>query len=120
MIIEQEVNQLIEALTEPDYVNVVLLYGKTCGPCIHTKPHFEMVSNFFNKLRPEGLRFHQMDVWNEPNKVFKEHTTYESVPTIVVYQNNVEINRIKGSKNTLELRDFVFQILEQVPSGTKS
>ena len=103
--------QLVEALKEPNVVHVVLLYGKTCGPCVRTKPNYEMVENFFSKLRPE-VKFHQIDVWSEDGKPFKEHTAYESVPTYVIYNNGMEIARDKGYKETLQIKDFVFKSLE--------
>jgi len=113
MINEQTAGQLIEVLSASSAIDVVLVYGKTCGPCIQTKPNYEMVEKFFSKLRPE-LQFHQIDLWSEEGRPFKEHTEVVSVPTFVIYSNGVEVAREKGSKEALQIKEFIFKSLEQV------
>jgi len=113
MINECTAPQLIDVLTTPDAVDVVLIYGKTCGPCVKTKPNYEMVEKFFAKLRPE-VRFHQIDLWSDEGRPFSSHTEVGSVPTFVIYHRGAEIARDKGFKETLAIKDFIFKSLEQV------
>ena len=87
---------------------VILVYGASCGPCIKTKPNYEMVAQFFYQLHPT-LTFGQINVWDETNKVFKEHTPVDSVPTFVIYKSGIEVSRIKGYKDALDIKTCVFE-----------
>lgn len=95
-----------------DAVHVILVYGATCGPCVKTKPHYEMVSSFFNKLDP-SICFYQIDIWNDINKGFHNVNSIASVPTLLIYKNNAEIGRVTGSQESLQIRDFIQRTLNE-------
>lgn len=106
MINECTNEELWPQLANDDLTHIVLAYGASCGPCIKTKPHFQMVANLFTKL-DLSIRFYQIDVWNSINTAFKQVITLEAVPTIIYYKNGKEVSRIRGSKESLEIRDFI-------------
>jgi thioredoxin-like negative regulator of GroEL len=91
---------------------VILVYGATCGPCIKSKPNYEMVANFFHQLHPT-LPFGQINIWDDANRIFKEHTPVESVPTFIIYKRGIEVSRIKGYQDALPIKSFVFEALTQ-------
>ncbi len=97
----------IEHLTEENFestvktgVTVVDFYAEWCGPC-------RMLSPILEELAQEetGVRFAKVDV-DGAQKLATNHQV-TSVPTIVLYKDGKEVDRVLGLRDKDALKSFV-------------
>jgi len=74
-----------------------------CGPCRQMNPILESLANEYK----DTVKFVKMNVDNNRNFVVKQGV--KSIPTIIVYKDGKEVNRIVGQVS----KDQLKQLLEQ-------
>lgn len=80
---------------------VVDFYATWCGPCKTLAPIFEKVSaDMGNKAK-----FYKVDVDQAPNAL--SAASIQSLPTIVLFKDGVEVKRTTGAPSESALRNFI-------------
>lgn len=97
----------IEVLTEENFeesvksgVTLVDFYAEWCGPCRMLSPILEELS-----AEESGVRFAKVDVDNAQKLATNHQVT--SVPTLVLYKDGKEVDRILGLRDKEALKSFV-------------
>lgn len=81
-------------------INKKVLYftASWCGPCKKTRPVVE-------QMIADGFNIDILDADSEITMINKYYI--RSVPTFILLENNIEIDRITGGKNREELQKFI-------------
>ncbi|WP_419769747.1 MAG: thioredoxin TrxC [Candidatus Marinarcus sp.] len=89
------------AVVNSDLPVVVDFWAPWCGPCKMMGPVFEKVSAQF----PLKARFAKVNTEQEQNL----GATYNirSIPTLIIYQNGVEVHRVSGAMDETNLSQLV-------------
>lgn len=72
---------------------IVDFYATWCGPCRMLAPILEEIANFVG----DTYKFGKLDI-DEAFKIAKNYTVM-SVPTLIIFEDGVEIKRVVGLKN---------------------
>jgi thioredoxin-like negative regulator of GroEL len=78
--------------------HVFYFTAEWCGPCKKVRPVVE-------ELIKDGYSFQIIDADTESELVKKFEI--RSIPTFILFNNQVEINRFSGAKNKQELENFI-------------
>ena len=88
-----------EVLDEPGVV-VVKFYGNWCGPC-------KMIAGILDQMpNMPGLKVVSMDV--DTNIALAKQFGVMAVPTLLVFKNGAEVDKITGFRNQSQLNE-IFQ-----------
>jgi thiol-disulfide isomerase/thioredoxin len=98
---------------DSDTLYIVFAYGQGCGPCASTKPKYEMVSNYFNKLGA-NIEFYMMDMWDANNRQFSKDMGIEVVPTFWGYFRGKRIWQASGGLDTPVQKSAILSIIENI------
>ena len=81
--------------------SVVVKFGADwCMPCVRMKPVFQALDSKYN------VQFAEVDIDLSKQIVSQNHIV--SVPTIVVYKNGEEVNRITGAKSQKAIEEELY------------
>ena len=116
MVTELDKDTLFNTIKEDGFLHIVMYYGKTCGPCVLTKPTLEMVEQYFSSLDAK-IKFYSFHCWQDDHRAFlAEHNmTMKGVPTFVAYYQGENIFQRSGGFGTkVPLLNTVFQVMDAV------
>ena len=68
-------------------VEVKFFNAAWCGPCKQMKPHID-------KLQKEGYNIQEIDI--DQNSTLAESAEIRGVPTLAIYENGSEVERLVG------------------------
>ena len=68
-------------------VKVKFFNAAWCGPCKQMKPHID-------KLQKEGYNIQEIDI--DQNSTLAESAEIRGVPTLAIYENGNEVERLVG------------------------
>jgi|TARA_B100001094_G_scaffold54429_1_gene49971 thioredoxin 1 len=68
-------------------VEVKFFNAAWCGPCKQMKPHID-------KLQKEGYNIQEIDI--DQNSTLAESAEIRGVPTLAIYENGNEVERLVG------------------------
>lgn len=90
-------NQLVNS----DILVVIDFWAPWCGPCKMMAPAFEKAAMHF----PLKARFAKLNTENEQQLAGRFNI--RSIPTLIAFKNNVEVDRVSGALSEQQLRDWV-------------
>lgn len=79
---------------------VVMFSASWCGPCKAAKPVFNQLKESVN-----GVQFEVVDV--DENPVMANNFGISGVPTFIIMENDVEVNRLVGGANVTKLKEVL-------------
>lgn len=99
---------------KPNKLQIVFAFGQGCGPCANTKPKYEMVVNYFNKVGA-AIDFYQINVWGEENREFgKTEMEVKVVPTFFGYFNGNLMWKTSGGLDTAVQKDAILSVIDNI------
>jgi len=100
MIIDLTPETYFEHVKTEGPLHVVMHYGKTCGPCKITMPHYIRVEEHFLEYNVRNVKFYTFHQWEEVHRPFiEEHNLRAGVPTFRYYYMGEQINTETRSFN---------------------
>jgi thioredoxin 1 len=87
-------------------ISVVDFWAEWCGPCKHQGPIFERLAEEFS-----SAGFYKANV--DKNRDLARHHGITGIPTIIIFNDGKEINRVNGFQTEAKLRDLVLQAVTQ-------
>jgi thioredoxin 1 len=96
MIAEEEFEATIE-----NGVTLVDFYADWCGPCKTITPHLETVA--------QELAGQASIIKIDVDRSQRIASTYQvtSIPTLILFNNGKEVNRIVGVRNAKDIKEFI-------------
>lgn len=89
-------------LKEDKDIAIIDFFATWCGPCKMLAPVLEDISNEINVMK--------IDIDEERD--FSIDMGIEVVPTMLIYKNGVEVNRIEGVISKQEILEEINKIME--------
>ncbi|KPK32214.1 MAG: thioredoxin [Chlamydiae bacterium SM23_39] len=103
---------LIKELTDEDFekeisqgIFLVDFHATWCGPCRMLSPIIENIAKHFEKK----IKIGKLDIDSEQKTAAKYQVT--SVPTLILFENGKEKNRLIGLRNFDEIKELVSSLL---------
>jgi len=90
-----------EIIVNSDIPVIVDFWAPWCGPCKMMAPTFEQVSKDF------ALKTLFAKVDTQDQQLTASKFAIRSIPTLIIFKNGVEVNRISGALDQASLRQFV-------------
>jgi thioredoxin 2 len=97
--------QLTRSIEETDELLVVDFWATWCGPCQQFAPTFEQVAA---QLEPKA-RFIKIET--EKEQAISAKYDIRSIPTLAIFKNGKEVDRISGALNAPDFTNWVYQYL---------
>lgn len=85
---------------------IIDFWASWCGPCQMMKPIFEKTA-----AESEMLLFAKVDT--EASPVISQQLNIRSIPTIIMFQNGKEIERVTGALSEPQLKQWILQTLNK-------
>jgi thioredoxin 2 len=104
-LIELRNSSFDEVLVNSDIPIIVDFWAPWCGPCKMMGPVFQEIS----KKYPLKMLFTKVDTEAEQN--LGARFGIRSIPTLVIFKNGIEVQRISGALDTPNLTNLVEQYL---------
>jgi len=92
-------------LANSDVPIVVDFWAPWCGPCLQMAPSFEEVA-LAMPLKAQFLK-----VNTEEQQVLGGQYGIQSIPTLIVFKNTKEVDRVSGALSTSRLQNWVEQFI---------
>ena len=97
--------QLTRAIEKTDELLVVDFWATWCGPCQQFAPTFKQVAA---QLEPKA-RFIKIET--EAEQAISAKYSIRSIPTLAIFKNGKEIDRVSGALSTPDFSNWVNQYL---------
>ena len=97
--------QLTRAIEKTDELLVVDFWATWCGPCQQFAPTFEQVAA---QLEPKA-RFIKIET--EKEQAISAKYDIRSIPTLAIFKNGKEVDRVSGALNAHDFTNWVNQYL---------
>lgn len=94
-----------EAVVNSDLIVIVDFWAPWCGPCKTFGPTFQKVSKEF----PLKALFCKVNT--EDEQALGSRMSIRSIPTLIIFKDGKEINRISGALNENSLKEFLEQFV---------
>jgi len=94
-------NQMLNS----DIPVIVDFWAAWCGPCKMMGPAFEEAAKSF----PLKARFGKVDTENQQN--IAARFGIRSIPTLIAFKDNKEIDRVSGALSVSQLQDWVKRLI---------
>ena len=88
-----------------DILVIVDFWAPWCGPCLSMAPTFTSIATAF----PLKARFIKVDT--ESNQNLGAKFNIRSIPTLVAFKNNQEVQRVSGALSPEQLKEFVSNLI---------
>ena len=95
---QENYNQHIEKNEIPVVVD---FWAPWCGPCKQMAPNFEQAA----KSYPGKVRFAKLNTENE--QAIAGEKAIRSIPTLIIYKNGKELDRISGALDANALKSWI-------------
>lgn len=95
--------QLTRAIEKTDELLVVDFWATWCGPCQQFAPTFKQAAN---QLEPKA-RFIKIET--EAEQAISAKYSIRSIPTLVMFKNGKEIDRVSGALSAPDFTNWVSQ-----------
>lgn len=95
--------QLTRAIEKTDELLVVDFWATWCGPCQQFAPTFKQAAS---KLEPKA-RFIKIET--EAEQAIASKYSIRSIPTLVIFKNGQEIDRISGALSAPDFTNWINQ-----------
>ena len=103
--ISVDADKLATFLANSDIPVVVDFWAPWCGPCLQMAPAFEEASKSLS-LKAQLLKVNTQD-----HKVLGGQYKIESIPTLIVFKNAKEVERLSGALSSSRLVNWVNQFI---------
>jgi thiol-disulfide isomerase/thioredoxin len=117
MITELDLNTPIpgSGFAPDENLNIVMFFGKTCGPCKASMPHYEEVAKFYVE-RSDRIKFYKFHVWEtDEHRVHCEQTWgIQGVPNFRAFSRGDTISDLKGGGDFDFLHKFVHNSIDEI------
>ncbi len=100
-VIELDETNFDEIIVNSDIPVIVDFWAPWCGPCKMMAPTFQTVA----KQYPVKTIFAKVNTENEPN--LSNRFGIRSIPTLIIFKNGVELQRVSGALDATNLQNFV-------------
>jgi len=100
-VVELNNNNFDEIIINSDTPVVVDFWAPWCGPCKMMAPTFAQVATTF----PLKALFAKVNTQDEQNLAARFNI--QSIPTLIVFKNGVEVQRVSGALDANSLQQFV-------------
>lgn len=97
--------QLTRAIDKTDELLVVDFWATWCGPCQQFAPTFTQTAN---QLEPKA-RFIKIET--EAEQAIAAKYAIRSIPTLVLFKNGQEIDRVSGALSAPDFNNWISQHL---------
>ena len=97
--------QLTRSIEKTDELLVVDFWATWCGPCQQFAPTFEQVAA---QLEPKA-RFIKIET--EKEQAISAKYDIRSIPTLAIFKNGKEVDRVSGALNAHDFTNWVNQYL---------
>ena len=105
-------DRLIKELTDENFekeisqgIFLVDFHATWCGPCRMLSPIIEKIAKHFEK----NIKVGKIDIDSEQKTAVKYQVT--SVPTLILFENGKEKNRLIGLRNFDEIKELISSLL---------
>lgn len=98
-------DKLATFLANSDIPVVVDFWAPWCGPCLQMAPAFEEAS------KAMSLKAQFLKVNTQEQEVLGRQYKIESIPTLIVFKNAKEVERLSGALSSSRLQGWVRQYL---------
>ncbi len=100
-IIELNDNNFYQNINSSDLPSVVDFYSDSCPPCKAIEPAFQQVAEIYSGK----ARFFKFNV--DKNSAIPSTKRILGIPTIIIFKEGKEVERVAGSQNIDSLSDFL-------------
>lgn len=101
--VELHENNFYKHIQKNGILTFVDFYSKRCGPCQMLAPVFQRVAKDF----PLRIQFARID--SEVQFEIASSFRLRGVPTLIMFKQGEEIDRITGAPNEIQLREWLTQ-----------
>lgn len=102
--VEMNSAQFQRALEKSEQILVVDFWAPWCGPCKMFAPTFAQAANQLETQYPQ-LRFIKINT--EQEQAIAAQCAIRSIPTLAVFKNGQEIDRISGAMDLTQFKQWV-------------
>lgn len=102
--IEMNYSQFKRALEKSEQLLVVDFWAPWCGPCKMFAPTFAQAAAQLEQSQPQ-TRFIKINTEQEPGLAAEFHI--RSIPTLAIFKNSKEIDRISGAMDLTQFKQWV-------------
>lgn len=109
-------NEEVQSEVHRDRLSVIMFGRVTCGPCVASKPNFEMASKFFEQ-NDHHVGFFYVDTDNPDTHPLMEALEIRAVPTFMYYHDGELVGRSDGYHTATQFKDEVYEAMKMVTNN---
>ena len=97
-----------------DSVRVIMFYGKGCGPCTATMPHYEQSIEFYES-KNANIKFYRINAWEpeEQKKFCTDIMGITGVPHFKAFCRGEMILEKVGGGDTITMKKFIHEVIDE-------